>query len=160
MNINIILIRNQPKERGHCLSKEVGSSSPPCLHTQDLGTWAGAFSRLEVVRTLKVHRRGVADTWRELDERDFWRVQRTESQAEGEGGKEKMDQNPSSLVLVLKWPQMRQETDGPFLMLSQRSGERKKGKNKYHYSQKFKNKPKNLKDKQLVSEVPPASRAF
>lgn len=35
-----------------------------------------------------------------------------------------------------------------------------KGKNKYHHSQKFKNKPKNLKDKQLASEVPPASRAF
>jgi len=32
-----------------------------------------------------------------------------------------------------------------------------KGKNKYHHSQKFKNKPKNLQDKQLASEVPPGS---
>lgn len=35
-----------------------------------------------------------------------------------------------------------------------------KGKNKYHHSQKFKNKPQSLKDKQLASEGPPASRAF
>lgn len=37
---------------------------------------------------------------------------------------------------------------------------KEKGKYKYHYSQKFKNKPQNLKDRQLVSEVAPASRAF
>lgn len=37
---------------------------------------------------------------------------------------------------------------------------KRKGKNKYHHSQKFKNKLKNLKDKQLASEVPLASRAF
>lgn len=32
-----------------------------------------------------------------------------------------------------------------------------KGKNKYRHSQKFKNKPKNLQDKQLASESPPGS---
>ena len=32
-----------------------------------------------------------------------------------------------------------------------------KGKNKYRHSQKCKNKPKNLQDKQLASEVPPGS---
>lgn len=57
----------------------------------------------------------------------FGRVQRRESLAVGEGRKEK-DQNSSSLVLVLKWPQARQGTDGPFLVLRQRSGEREKEK--------------------------------
>lgn len=80
----------------------------------------------------------------------------------GQCGREgrRRDQDSGSLVLVLKWPQARQGTDGLFLMLSRGSGEREKGKNKYHHSQEFKNKLKNLKDKQLTSEVPPASRAF
>lgn len=35
-----------------------------------------------------------------------------------------------------------------------------KGKNKYHHSQKLKNKPRHLKDKQLASEARPAHRVF
>lgn len=42
------------------------------------------------------------------------------------------------------------------------TGEEGKGKrkNKYHHSQKIKNRPQTLNDEQLASEVPPASRAF
>lgn len=58
----------------------------------------------------------------------FGRLQRRESLAVGDGRKEKRDQNSSNLVLVLKWPQARQGTDGPFLVLRQRSGEREKEK--------------------------------
>lgn len=58
----------------------------------------------------------------------FGRAQRRESQAAGEEEKEKRGPEFNSLVLVLKWPQARQGTDGLFLMLSRRSGEREKEK--------------------------------
>lgn len=83
--------------------------------------------------------------------------QRRESQAVGERGEEKRG-------LEFKQPcagsKMAASKAGDRWSLSDAELEKwgkGKGKN-YHCSQKFKNKPKNLKDKQPASEVSPASR--
>lgn len=124
------------------------------------GALGGALSRPEVFLEGEAHRRWGADIWMELDERFLGEYRGQTVRQWGRERRQGGDQNSSSLVLVLKWPQARQGTDGPFLTLSRRSGEREKEKINTHHSQKCKNKPKTLKDKQLASEVPPASRAF
>lgn len=102
----------------------------------------------------------MADTWRELDKRGFWKT--AEETKSGSGGRKEGEEGP----------EFKQPCAGS-KMAAGKAGDRwsfpgtetekwgkGKGKNKYHRSQKFKNKPKNLKDKQLASEVPPACRAF
>ena len=72
MNMNTILIRNQSEQRGHCLSKEGGSSSPPRPHAQGQGPGAGsALPRPGVFRAADAHSTWGDDTWRELEKRDF-----------------------------------------------------------------------------------------
>lgn len=118
INTNTILIRNQ-SERTGALPVPGWEPCPPCLSAQVL------------------HRPGCPDAlgWGLYpDQRVFLdgephRRRAEERQAVREGAGRRGDQNASSsLVLVLKWPQARPGTDGLFLMLSWRSGEREKEK--------------------------------
>ena len=154
MNTNTIRIRNQ-SERTGAQPAPGWEPCPPCLSAQvphrpgcpDALGW-GLYPDQRVFLDGKPHRRRAADPCREPKERHAVR----------EGGEEE------------RGPEFEQQPGAGSKMAAGEAGDRwslsdaklekwgkGKGKNKYHHSQKFKNEPKNLQDKQLASEVPPGS---
>ena len=125
MNTNTIRIRNQ-SERTGAQPAPGWEPCPPCLSAQvphrpgcpDALGW-GLYPDQRVFLDGKPHRKRAADPCREPKERHAVR----------EGGEEErgpeFEQQPGA---GSKWPQARPGTDGLFLMLSWRSGEREKEK--------------------------------